>query len=627
MCGICGELRFDITENGAAGAFEALVDQMARRGPDDRGVWPDGPADGPCRLGFRRLAILDLSPAANQPMLAHGRYALLFNGEVYNFRELRAELEQAGVAFQTSGDTEVVLQALIQWGKAALDRLNGMFVLAFYDIQRRVLLLARDAVGIKPLYALIDRRGLFFASQYDQLLAHPWAAELAVAPTALGLYLRLGYAPAPYAILQGTTLLEPGGWLEAAADGRVTRGRYYTFPVYQAPDLRGAEANEAVAAAVAAAVRRQMVSDVPLGAFLSGGIDSPLVAAKAAAASNRSLQAFTIGSDDEALDESADARAYARQLGLDHVVEVYTPDKALVWLERVVDACGEPLADASIFPTMLVSSLARREVTVALSGDGGDELFWGYAARFSSVLGRAEEFRRPYWLRAGQRVAQRVGGGPNGAAELRWPTIGDWWRGVHSRQSDAALNSLFDGFPGWPAGFDLFDYGDWRADQTAQWLRWNEITGHLTRVLLKVDRASMYHSLEVRVPLLDREVIAVAARVDWRSCLHVGEKMGKLPLRHALAGHVTQQSRAKRGFAVPMAAWLRGPLLPVFHEQVLARDELLGLPLNRPALARLLDEHVSGRSDQSRWLWTVLSLALWDARHRQRRPAPQLVAA
>lgn len=619
MCGICGELRFESAAGSPAFEFERLIDLMARRGPDDRGSW----AGGPCRLGFRRLSILDLSPAANQPMVANERYVLVFNGEVYNFRELRADLERRGVSFRTSGDTEVVLQALVRWGKEALDRFNGMFALGFFDAVRKTLLLARDAVGIKPLYALIGREGLFFASQYDQILAHPWSERLSVSQAALGLYLRLGYVPAPYAMLEGTTMLEPGSWLEATADGALTRGRFYTFPVYQQPDLVGNQAYEAVEAAVAAAVRRQMVSDVPLGTFLSGGIDSPLVAANAVppnavTATNRPLRAFTIGSDDPVHDETADALEYGRRLGLDHITEQYTPGKAIEWLDRVIDACGEPLADFSIFPTMLVSSMAHRDVKVILSGDGGDELFWGYTFRFGPVLKMSKRFRRPYWWRSGRHGVSHLLRGDNHFRNLRWPTIGDWYRGVHSRLSDPTLNSYFTDFPAWPDEFDLFHYNGWRQDETAQWLRWNEMNGHLTRVLLKVDRASMYHSLEVRVPLLDREVINTAARVDWRSCLDLGQNVGKIPLRRALAKHVNFQSRQKRGFSVPMADWLRGPLLPVFRDVVLDRSDLLGMPFDHSALENLLNDHAGGRVDQSRWLWSVLSLALWGEHHFER---------
>jgi asparagine synthase (glutamine-hydrolysing) len=361
-----------------------------------------------------------------------------------------------------------------------------------------------------------------------------------------------------------------------------------------------------------------MVSDVPLGTFLSGGIDSPLVSARAALAVERPLSAFTIGNGEHEMDESVEARAYAQRLGFRHFVEHYTPDKAIQWLDRVVDACGEPMADVSIFPTMLVSCLARREVTVALSGDGGDELFWGYADRFGSVLERSEEFRRPRWLRAGRRAATRLSRSGDDYSSLSHPTIGDWYRGVHSRLSDSMLNVLFNDFPGWPGEFDLFRYSGWQENETAQWLRWNELNGHLSRVLLKVDRASMFHSLEVRVPLLDREVIDVAARVDWRSCLNPGDKIGKLPLRRALAKHVEFQSEAKKGFSVPMDEWLRGPLLPVFHDSVLTRMEILGLPVNRVALTGLLNDHVDGRVDYSRWLWTLLFLSLWSEKYLER---------
>lgn len=596
--------------------MDALVDMVARRGPDGRGLWTDGVA---CTLGFRRLAILDLRAIADQPMLsADGRFALVYNGEIYNFRQIRAELEQRGHTFVTSGDTEVVLKALIEWGTGALDRFNGMFALALYDCRARSLLLARDHAGIKPLYTLQTRDGLVFGSQYDQLLAHPWAAGLPVSPDGLGLYLRLGYIPAPYAILEQTAMLEPGSWMTVTADGQCSGGRYYEFPMFQQPDLRGPEAYEAVDAAVSAAVVRQMVSDVPLGAFLSGGIDSPLVAAKARAYGTSSLKAFTIGIANSELDESADAIRYASILGLDQCVEFYTADMALGWLDRVVDACSEPFADYSIFPTMLVSAMARKDVTVMLSGDGGDELFWGYAHRFGMVLGDSGVFRQPLWLRTGRRAANRLAGSYTGNGSMRWPTVGDWYRSTHSRAGEEDLAAVFSNIPAWPGDLGLFDYAGWDQDETAQWLRWNEMVGHLTRVLLKVDRASMYSSLEVRVPLLDREVIDLAARIDWRSCLDLESATGKLPLRHSLARHSDFQSAGKRGFEVPMGEWLRGPLLPVFREKVLGSETLLGLPLDTAALDGILADHVSHKADYGRWLWVLLSLALWNERYLHR---------
>lgn len=615
MCGISGELQFNDGPARDEAIIAHLSDLMARRGPDDAGLWRDGAR---AWLAFRRLAILDLSPAGRQPMTTpDGRFALVFNGEVYNFVELRRELERAGVGIRSSGDTEVVLQALARWGADALDRFNGMFALGFYDRRERSLLLARDHAGIKPLYYLLGRRGIFFASQYDQILAHPWRDGLPVSADGLGLYLRLGYIPAPYAVLEQTHMLEPGTWLRASGEGRVERGVYYAFPTRTTPDLSGREAYEAVDAAVGAAVQRQMVSDVPLGAFLSGGIDSPLVAAKMRAAAGRPVRAYTIGTAGSPLDESADAAIYARQLGVDHVLEQFTPDDALDWLDDVVAACGEPFADFSIFPTLLVSQLARRDMTVMLSGDGGDELFWGYPERFGSVLSASADFRRSHRRRSARWAARRFTGRGDGHENLRWPTIGHWYRRKHMRLSESSLAALFSPLPPWPDAFDLFDYDGWEAGETADWLRWNEFTAHLTMVLLKVDRAAMHHSLEVRVPLLDREVIAVAARVDWRSCLDLTTNTGKQPLRWALARHVAHQTQAKRGFAVPMADWLRGPLRDVFQERVLSRREWLGLEVNQAALEKLWAEHLSGRVDLSRSLWTLLSLALWHDRHFQ----------
>ena len=394
MCGILGQIRF--VDRGPARGDEIplrLIALMARRGPDDEGFWNDGHYS---TLAFRRLSIMDLSDSAHQPMLTRdGRYAIVYNGEVYNFRDLRRELECEGARFRSTGDTEVVLYALVHWGDQALARFNGMFALGFYDSAAKKLLLARDHAGIKPLYYTLTPRGAAFASQYDQILSHAWSRESAVSPAALTLYLRLGYIPAPYGLLNDTHMLEPGSWMEITSESRVRHGRFFEFPLYREPNLRGEEAYEAVDAAVTAAVRRQVVCDVPVGTFLSGGIDSPLVAAKMRAATNGPVRAFTIGTNGDRHDESADAVAYAGEIGVEHFVEQVTPNHALEMLDDVVAACGEPFADYSIFPTILVSRLARQQVKVMLSGDGGDELFWGYFDRFASVLDKAIDLSQP----------------------------------------------------------------------------------------------------------------------------------------------------------------------------------------------------------------------------------------
>ena len=625
MCGILGQIAF--SSRGRPVQREEisprLIALMARRGPDDEGLWSDG---GQCILAYRRLAILDLSENAHQPMLTpDARYALVYNGEVYNFRELRRELEQAGAKFHSKGDTEVILHALAHWGHRALDRFNGMFALGFYDTLEGRLLLARDHAGIKPLYYMLTAEGLVFASQYDQILAHGWGRHLGVSSAALALYLRLGYIPAPYALLENTHMLEPGSWLDVSTQSHVQRGRFFEFSAEQEGNLRGDEAFEAVDAAVTAAVHRQLVSDVPVGTFLSGGVDSPLVAAKMQAVCCGKVRAFTIGTNGDRHDESPDAAAYARELGIEHIVEHATSDTALQMLDEVVAACGEPFADYSMFPTMLVSRLARQQVKVMLSGDGGDELFWGYFDRFASVLEKVDGFAQKPSSSSSRWDLQKLLKLNTDHQDLRWPgSLGDIYRLKHTHQSEGWLKRVFPDIPDWPANFSLFTYRGLEPDRTAQWLRWNEFVGYLTMILLKVDRASMYHSLEVRVPLLDKEVVEVATHVDWRSCLDVKRKLGKLPLRNSLARHVRHQTRTKRGFTVPMDAWLRGPLKPVFEQVILTRDDILGLPLNKIAARAIFDRHLSGQANFDWMLWMLLSLALWERRHFSARSASRL---
>jgi asparagine synthase (glutamine-hydrolysing) len=586
MCGIVGVLAYRGGIETWRRWTRGATDLMVRRGPDACGEWSDG---GRCVLGFRRLAVLDLSSAGNQPMLtADGRYALVFNGELYNFREIRETLRARGIAFRSTGDGEVVLNALAVFGVRALESFNGMFALALYDTVTNRLLLARDHAAIKPLYVLRHREGLVFASQYDQILAHPWARTKSLDGGALSLYLNVGYIPAPYAALSDTAMLEAGSWLVAGADGATASGRYFTFPQERPADLSGGEALEAVDAAVASAVRRQMVSDVPVGVLLSGGIDSPLVAAKMRRVTGARVPAFTIATGGDRFDESGDARRYAERLDLDLTVRKITSADALSLVDDVVTAFSEPHDDYSIFPTTLVCRVARERVTVALAGDGGDDLFWGYPDRMVRPL--ADGATRGRSLGADQFDRHRF---------------------VRPRQLAAVLPEI----PPLPSGFTLFDFGGGAVESMAQWLRWNEFTGHLTRVLQKVDRASMHHSLEVRVPLLDREVIEAALRVHWLSAVDLSRLRGKMPLRAALEREAGFQTIPKRGFSVPMSRWLRGPLKALFDDLVLSRRELLGVPLNTRALQRVFQLHRL-RLRSSPWLlWRLLSLALWEVRH------------
>jgi asparagine synthase (glutamine-hydrolysing) len=612
MCGICGSFSLGgASEEGER--VESMSALMRRRGPDDDGFWTDGTH---ATFGFRRLSIIDLSRAGHQPMLSDcGRYALVFNGEVYNFREIRRDLEGRGERFHSATDSEVVLHALMRWGWRALVRFNGMFALGFFDAVEKTLLLARDPMGIKPLYYYTHSGGLIFASQYDQLLHHPACDRTAVDSEALGLYLRLAYMPAPYGVIRGTHQLPAGHYLTVSPRRAPSVHGFYDFPQASEPYLTGSEAVDAIDAALAGAVRRQLVSDVPLGAFLSGGVDSPLVSATARRVSDQPLPAFTIGSNEAAFDETSDAAAYAKALDLQHHVRKFTEHDALDLVDSVVDAYGEPFADYSAFPTMMVSSLARENVKVALSGDGGDELFWGYQ-RFHKVLSAQPHFSRSRLTRVGRYAASRFLPGRRPPRGILFETIGDWFLDSHSGVRTARLRTIAPELTAIPSDFHLYDReetGD--PQELAQWLRRNELLGHLQMVLLKVDRASMYYGLEVRVPLLDLEMVAVAARVDPRECISRG--IGKQPLRAALARHVPPGliPEPKRGFSVPLGRWLRNELRPLVEALLLDRDPYPAGMFNRSALRTYYREHLDGRRDHTRGLWTLVALQLWADRH------------
>lgn len=616
MCGIAGELRFEKSPTEADWSY--LGELMRRRGPDDQGRWTD---DDHCTLVFRRLSILDLSPKGHQPMVhSSGQYVIVFNGEIYNFRDLRRDLAAAGETFESTGDAEVLLKALIRWDTAALTRLNGIFALAFYDVREKTLLLARDHAGIKPLYYLQDDRGVAFGSQYNQILAHPWSLAHDISPDAVALYLRFGYIPAPYGMLEGSSMLEPGRWARFHADGRRDTGQHWAFPYPARPTLSGQAAWDAVDVAVSSAVSRQLVSDVPVAAFLSGGIDSPLVVAKMVQAGHPALRTYTIATGAAASDESSDAARYAAELGVEQIIEPITPERALEYLPEVIEASSEPFGDYSIFPTMLVSRLASRDFKVMLSGDGGDELFWGYPQRSAELIRSAPLFGTPYFLRRMRSLAREaIGRGK--APRFNQRSIGDWYAVRHTCLKQGWFDRVFPDARHAATGFDGFEYSGSDRNETAQWLRYNEFRYHLAMVLLKVDRASMHCSQEVRVPLLDKEVIETAAQVDWQSCLSLETKIGKRPLRESLARSVRHQTTTKRGFEAPMDEWLRGPLRESFEALVMRRDEFFGQRIDTVELRNLYDRHLRRDGNFGFGLWPLLSLAMWREQHflKQRR--------
>jgi asparagine synthase (glutamine-hydrolysing) len=645
MCGIAGFL--DVAR--ATGEAElraralAMADAVAHRGPDARGAWVDAAAG--IALGSRRLAIIDLSELGAQPMRSRdGRFVLVHNGEIYNFRELAAELRALGVVFRGRSDTEVLVEALARWGvDGVLRRVNGMFALAAWEVGTRTLHLARDRFGEKPLYYGWCGDTLLFGSELKALRAHP-AFPGEVDREALALYLRRGYVPAPHSIYRGIRKLPPASRLAIRAD----QPRDAPAPVEywsasetaeraaRAPFRGGeAEAVEELERRLSRAVGQRMVADVPLGAFLSGGIDSSTVVALMQRQSDRPVRTFTIGFSEPEYNEAEQAKHVAAHLGTDHTELYVTPREAMAVIPRLTEIYDEPFGDPSEIPTFLVAQLARRAVTVALSGDGGDELFGGYP-RYGAVHHLARlvgtvpaparrlvvaAIRRapvraldaasrvvvaaalPYMRRAGRggqlrRVAALLDSDGLEAMYARYMT---YWDTAVSPANGRRLPSPLDPPGAWPDIRDPFK----------RMMFMDAVTYLPDDILAKVDRASMAVSLEVRVPLLDPEVAAFAWSLPIRAR---GRGIGsKWPLRGVLARHVPAAlvDRPKMGFGIPIDAWLRGPLhewaSALLDEARLRREGFLA-----PAvIGARWREHVRGEADWQYALWPVLMFQAW----------------
>ncbi len=608
MCGIAGDMTFYGCEKPVVD-WSAISDSLKRRGPDDKGQYETQEIT----FVFRRLSIIDLSNKSRQPILdSSSQYALVFNGELYNFRELRAQLMALGHRFHSAGDSEVVLHALIEWGEAAIDKFNGMFGLAFFNNPQKKLTLARDHAGIKPLYYGIHKNGVAFGSQLNCIIKHPWFRNSAIDTTALSFYLHQGYIPAPLSIYKNTHMLEPGTWKTFDIRSNVKHHRYFRFTDNNKSDDQKDISPEQIDAIITSAVKRQVIADVPIGTFLSGGIDSPLISAIASEAHGHNLKALTVGFPGTPFNELPDAAKYAKLLDIQHISKTI-PDQDVPSLCReVAESCQEPFADHSIFPTLLITRVAKEYATVMLSGDGGDELFWGYPERFGSVIAASQSFKTPRTIRYINWYIKKYLLKNDRQSYLRQPSIGNWYFEKHSIIPPSLLHQIFPDLQKGYDAFEFFHFNHWDPTKTAEWLRVNEFSYHLTRVLLKVDRASMYNSLEVRVPLLDREVVRLSQRLDWQSCLSLNPLTGKMPLRRLLEKKLPFQTKAKSGFESPMGQWLRGPLKTMLYEYVYQSNTFCGMPVNTKSLKYFYDLHMSNALDLSGPLWLLLSLKLWE---------------
>ena len=558
MCGICGLVHALPETRADLEALDRMNAALAHRGPDDQGTWHGGHA----ALGHRRLSILDPTPAGHQPWLSpDGRRALVYNGEIYNFRELAKELMCAGRRFRTECDTEVLMAALEQWGDEAVTRLNGMFVFAYYDADKRRTLLVRDRLGIKPLFYTLQNGCLGFASELDAL-RQSRCFDLSIRPEALDAYLAYLYIPEPDTIYRNVFQVRPGEKV-VFENGTLRTKRYWRLEYDIDPAWTLDTAAEAYRNLLEDAVRLRRVSDVPLGAFLSGGLDSSSVVGMLSNLSDRKVKTFSIGFDDAEADELAYARIAARHFATDHTEEILHPDMAEL-LPRLVRHFGEPFADSSALPTWLVSQVARREVTVALSGDGGDELLAGY--RWLHMNCHVARYRRvPKALRQGADCLLR--------ALPDSPRVRQFQRFSHDSFLDALESfrrrqtcftpenramlyapEFAETLPVSPEDRYIEHAAAAPGDPQNAMLYQDTMMYLPGDILAKVDRMSMAHALEARVPLLDYRLVEFAATVPFH--LKYDGHTSKRLAKHAMRGFLPPEllTQRKRGFAIPSTA-------------------------------------------------------------------------
>ena len=611
MCGIAGEISFNNHCNSHSRVGKA-VDLLQRRGPDDRGLWTE---DNVC-LGHRRLAILDISPAGHQPMISENeRYVVVYNGEIYNFIELRNQLKEKKRKWMSQSDTEVLLAAYENWGVDCLNHFHGMFAFAIWDRSEKTLFAARDRLGVKPFYYHFSTKAFIFSSRPRVLFAIEPELSGDIDRQALRLYLEGGYIPAPYSFHAAIRKLPPAHYLMLKGS-KLKIVRYWNFAeILPEASWKNRVENDLIdelEEIVANSVRMRLVSDVPLGAFLSGGVDSSLVVALMAKYNNKSIKTFTIGFNDKAFDESQYAEAVAKRINAEHYCEFLNIDDLLYLNQRFNEEFDEPFFDSSAFPTMAVSKLTRHFVTVSLSGDGGDELFGGYhyynIVRYLSLV-----YHLPISVRKALANFLRIL--PKHKIKLLSHAI---------RQPDktamiASIRSIAKDF-GDVLGQDAlgctFGLSDLFAKEakilpkslsaSEQMMRLDAMLTLPDDYLQKVDVSSMAYSLEMREPLLDHKLVEWAMKLPhtWK----IKNGTNKYLLRKLAYRYIPREllDRPKKGFEVPIAKWLRGPLKKWAQERIEDKPTIDSLMLNQNAVRNLWKQHTSGAREAHPLLWAIL---------------------
>jgi asparagine synthase (glutamine-hydrolysing) len=630
MCGIAGRYNFHTGRPVNEAVIVGMCDLIAHRGPDEAGVFTNGSVG----LGHRRLSIIDLTPTGHQPMTSgSGLVTIVFNGEIYNFPDLRRDLEARGHRFRGRSDTEVLLAAYEEYGTECLSRLRGMFAFAIWDARDRSLFIARDRIGKKPLHYRVDGDGIAFASEAKAFFAEP---SFAASPNleAISHYLSYQYVPSPYSAFEGVSKLPPGSYL-LARNGDVTVHRYWRLHYAPKQQIEEVDATRELLSQLREAVRIRMISDVPLGAFLSGGIDSSTIVALMAEQSGGPVKTYSIGFDEKDYDESPFARLIAERYATDHHEFIVRPDAAAI-IPALAWQYDEPYADESAVPSYYLSQLTRQHVTVALNGDGGDESFSGYS-RYAADS-RLERFDRlPDTMR--RAALALIKGLPHRPSSGTWSTRTHLWaaRASASREMRYARRMmhftpelkrrlcigelasvvarhdssriLLETFH----ASDAVDFGDAMLDV--------DVNHYLPDCLLvKVDIATMAHGLEGRSPLLDHEVMEFAATLPLDLKRRGGQ--GKYILRQAVRDLLPPEimHRKKMGFGVPLDHWFRGSLKEMASDLLLRKSSSQRDLFDNTVIRRMLDEHVTGKARWQDQLWNLLMLEQWFCTFVDQRP-------
>ena len=615
MCGIFG-FSSPLSTDDQSSVLREMGNCLIHRGPDDHGYFQKNHIG----MGMRRLSIIDLQ-SGKQPIYSNnGNCVIVYNGEVYNYKDLRTDLEDRGYHFHTETDTEVIVNLYQEKGVDCLHDLNGMFAFAVYDIQKDELFLARDRFGIKPLYYLFENNSFVFGSELKAVIQYP-AVNTTISLEAVDLYLTFDYVPAPWSIFENINKLEQGHYV-TLKNGKLNKKQWYQLTF--APKFDSDKATdylEKLDYLIQEAVRRRTVSDVPLGGFLSGGIDSSLISHYLVKSSNTPLKTFSIGFDEPSFDESRYARQMADHLGTEHHEKIFSVDDMKNLIPNIFESMDEPFADASLLPTYFLCSYAKEEVTVALSGDGGDEVFGGYPTYFARKL--AEWI--PPWtysiLKYGANLlpvnddnisfdfkAKKFTEALKYDPDVRH----QYWLGSfnHSQKQSLFSNDVKNKLNGKDILTGLVKNQMQDCDTEDNWERslWHDMRFYLQdNMLVKVDRASMMNSLEVRVPLLDHEVVEFSARIPAK--FKYRNTQSKYILKRMAEHHLPNEIvyREKKGFGIPIAKWLKKELKTQFDDMV-ENSELCEHLFDSDYLHKLQDDHLNNRKDNRKLLWAVLVL-------------------